>query len=604
MTITIIIEIFAFAYLLIICAVYFSRRKVHSFENYLYASLLSNNFIQLILEFSATFLIKDYAKYPMACIIVNKAYMIGIGLYIIIMSYYINCSFGYKEGEYEKKISFYNMCFSILLIGLSLMIILLPITFNHEIIKGMEQVYVSGAGVASLIVFAFVFIILDLINLIISKTNNKHDAIVAWILLIICTCSIVISRLFFPGITVLYALVTLANIVMFFIIQNPDVVKVAQLNSIRKEASKYNDQKTEFLSNMSHEIRTALDIVQILSKDIIDSNESDEVKDEVKDILDASDNLLEVIGNILDINKIESNSIQLNNVNYDLKKELSSIAKMNAVKISTKPINFIVNIDNDIPDSLYGDKVKLKQVLNNLLSNAFKYTEEGKVILNIRGEVTDNICKLTVEVKDTGIGIKDPKRLFVKFDRMDIDKTSKIEGTGLGLVITRDLIQFMGGNLEVESTYGEGSKFSFTIDQKVSEEENNVNKTYQYNFDLIGKKVIICDDNLLSLNASRKFFSRYNIDITTCKSGSEVINNIRSNKYDLILLDVFMAEMDGIETLKNIRKFNQYIPVIALTADALSDSKQKYIQAGFDDYISKPVNKNEVDEVFSKLFKE
>ncbi len=604
MTITIIIEIFAFAYLLIICAVYFSRRKVHSFENYLYASLLSNNFIQLILEFSATFLIKDYAKYPMACIIVNKAYMIGIGLYIIIMSYYINCSLGYKEGEYEKKISFYNMCFSILLIGLSLMIILLPITFNHEIIKGMEQVYVSGAGVASLMVFAFVFIILDLINLIISKTNNKHDAIVAWILLIICTCSIVISRLFFPGITVLYALVTLANIVMFFIIQNPDVVKVAQLNSIRKEASKYNDQKTEFLSNMSHEIRTALDIVQILSKDIIDSNESDEVKDEVKDILDASDNLLEVIGNILDINKIESNSIQLNNVNYDLKKELSSIAKMNAVKISTKPINFIVNIDNDIPDSLYGDKVKLKQVLNNLLSNAFKYTEEGKVILNIRGEVTDNICKLTVEVKDTGIGIKDPKRLFVKFDRMDIDKTSKIEGTGLGLVITRDLIQFMGGNLEVESTYGEGSKFSFTIDQKVSEEENNVNKTYQYNFDLIGKKVIICDDNLLSLNASRKFFSRYNIDITTCKSGSEVINNIRSNKYDLILLDVFMAEMDGIETLKNIRKFNQYIPVIALTADALSDSKQKYIQAGFDDYISKPVNKNEVDEVFSKLFKE
>ena len=604
MTITIIIEIFAFAYLLIICAVYFSRRKAHSFENYLYASLLSNNFIQLILEFSATFLIKDYAKYPMACIIVNKAYMIGIGLYIIIMSYYINCSFGYKEGEYEKKISFYNMCFSILLIGLSLMIILLPITFNHEIIKGMEQVYVSGAGVASLMVFAFVFIIIDLINLIISKTNNKHDAIVAWILLIICTCSIVISRLFFPGITVLYALVTLANIVMFFIIQNPDVVKVAQLNSIRKEASKYNDQKTEFLSNMSHEIRTALDIVQILSKDIIDSNESDEVKDEVKDILDASDNLLEVIGNILDINKIESNSIQLNNVNYDLKKELSSIAKMNAVKISTKPINFIVNIDNDIPDSLYGDKVKLKQVLNNLLSNAFKYTEEGKVILNIRGEVTDNICKLTVEVKDTGIGIKDPKRLFVKFDRMDIDKTSKIEGTGLGLVITRDLIQFMGGNLEVESTYGEGSKFSFTIDQKVSEEENNVNKTYQYNFDLIGKKVIICDDNLLSLNASRKFFSRYNIDITTCKSGSEVINNIRSNKYDLILLDVFMAEMDGIETLKNIRKFNQYIPVIALTADALSDSKHKYIQAGFDDYISKPVNKNEVDEVFSKLFKE
>ena len=162
MTITIIIEIFAFAYLLIISAVYFSRKKAHSFGNYLYASLLSNNFIQLILEFSATFLIKDYAKYPMACVVVNKAYMIGIGLYIIIMSYYINSSLKYKEGEYEKKISFYNMCFSILFICLSLMIILLPINFNHEIIKGMEQVYVSGAGVASLIIFAFVFIILDL----------------------------------------------------------------------------------------------------------------------------------------------------------------------------------------------------------------------------------------------------------------------------------------------------------------------------------------------------------------------------------------------------------------------------------------------------------
>lgn len=604
MTITIIIEIFAFVYLLIIGAAYFNRKKANTYENYLYAALLVNNFIQLILEFSATFLLKECDYYPVGCMIVNKAYMIGIGIYVIIMSFYVGCSLKYgNQGYVPEKIPMFNLIFSILALILTFTILVLPITFNHVFVKGMEQVYVTGPGVTVLMIFAGIFIIYDLILIIFVKAKNKHNSRIAFLLVLICYFSILISRFFMPGITLLYAIVTLTNIVMYFVIQNPDAIKVNELNDIKREASKYNNQKSEFLSNMSHEIRTALDIVQIYSGDIINSDEKEEVKEDVQDIIDASENLLEVIGNIIDINKIETNDIELNNVIYDLKKELSSIVKMNVLRIGGKQINLKINIDDNIPETLYGDKVKIKQILNNLISNAIKYTEEGTVVVNITSTVENDICNLNFEVEDTGIGIKDPSRLFTKFDRMDIDKTSKIEGTGLGLVITRSLIQLLGGTLQVESTVNKGSKFYFSIKQEVRKLQDNKFKC-DYNLSLPGKSVIICDDNPLGLNASRRFFAKYKFRIDTCSSGGELVNMVRANKYDLVLLDSFMPEMNGIETLNNIKKINANIPVVALTADVLSDSKNKYLEAGFTDYISKPIKKEEVDEVLYKIFKE
>ena len=354
--------------------------------------------------------------------------------------------------------------------------------------------------------------------------------------------------------------------------------------------------------------------------------------------MEASKTLLEIVGNILDINKIESNKMEIVEVPYNFKEEIENLAKIDATRIGEKNINFKINLAPDIPYELIGDKTHIKEVVNNLLTNAIKYTEQGEIELNVKCINKDKISNLIISVRDTGRGIKSENinKLFTKFERLDIEKNSTTEGTGLGLAITKALVEMMGGKINVRSQFGQGSLFVVQIPQKISKmadpnqtveinitspqsiinepkQEESVVKTEsvqqstQPNKSTItyaNKKILIVDDNKLNIKVARKALQDFNFEIDECYDGQECLDKVvNGNEYDLILMDIMMPNMSGetaIAKLKEKPNFN--IPIIALTADAVAGAREKYLSEGFIDYIAKPFKKEQIKEKLDLVF--
>ena len=352
--------------------------------------------------------------------------------------------------------------------------------------------------------------------------------------------------------------------------------------------------------------------------DIIEHKEdaSEEILDDSKNIVMASNTLLEIVGNILDINKIEANKLEVEEVSYKLRDEIYSLCEINKIRIGQKNIVFNVKIDDNVPDNLIGDKLKLKTIVNNLVTNAIKYTEHGKIDLQIGliGKLDGDVVNLKIVCEDTGIGIKEENisKLFTKFERLDVEKNSTIEGTGLGLVITKALVEILGGTIKVESFYGMGSKFIVNIPQKINRstiitENGSLNKELQkesINDTLYtDKKVLIVDDNKLNIKVARRVLKSIGLNSDECYNGAECLEKIKQgNKYDVILTDIMMPVMNGEQALLELKKLPNFVmPVIALTADAVSGAEEKYRSEGFDEYISKPFTKEQLQFKLSKV---
>ena len=277
-------------------------------------------------------------------------------------------------------------------------------------------------------------------------------------------------------------LVTVINHLMYHTIENPDMKLINELTLAKTQAERANNAKSDFLSSMSHELRTPLNAIVGFSQMIDMSNDLNEIHEDSKDIILASQNLLELVNGILDINKLEANKMELVQVDYNLVNELNDLTRMIKIRIGEKPLEFITNYSENLPNTLYGDKDKLKRIITNLLTNAVKYTENGKVIFSLDCQNNKNKCNLTITVSDTGRGMKEEQmsKLFTKFNRLEEDKDSDIEGTGLGLAITKSLVELFDGSIDVKSTYGEGSTFIVKLTQDIVPEttvvSNNINE--------------------------------------------------------------------------------------------------------------------------------
>ena len=414
--------------------------------------------------------------------------------------------------------------------------------------------------------------------------------------------------------------------------------KINQDKAMEK-VNQANQAKSDFLANMSHEIRTPINAVLGMNEMILRESQrardsADLSKQEEKalfnDIISYSSNiesagrsLLSIINDILDFSKIESGKMDIVEADYLLSSVLNDVSNMIYFRVKNKDLDYIVDVDPTIPDSLYGDEMRIRQVIINVLNNAVKYTEKGSVRLQIgvdkemQTTLDRSVC-LRISVTDTGIGIRkeDIGKLFTKFQRADLRRNSTVEGTGLGLAITRNLLEMMGGTITVQSVYGEGSTFTITLPQKVVTPEPigdfeekylksmRETRAYRESFHAPDARVLVVDDTRMNLTVVVNLLKGTRIQIDTAVSGAEAISLCQRIRYDLILMDQRMPEMDGNEAMHRIHAqpdgANRDTPFICLTADAISGARERYLAEGFVDYLTKPIDSQALERMLLK----
>lgn len=591
---------------IILFVIFISKKNINNVETRIFKKML---IIDIFEAFSTTMIVIISLTINSEFILklLNRIDVIFIISWCSLMFYYIySISIKANDIKMLKSIILLNLVLYFFSLFLDVKII------NENGILNSDGPLTTLGFIGAVIYILMIFAVL--VSTKIKKIEVDNKKYIPLFFLIFMLSLVAFARIMIPEINLISISLSLVDMIMMFTIENPDVKLLSDVRSAKNFAEKANRAKTDFLSSMSHEMRTPLNTIMGLSEDIMvyEDKMPKEVYEDAIDIQNASNRLLEIVENILDINMIETNSLKLNEIEYNFKSEIEKMCKITALRIENKNVKFNLFIDDNIPLILYGDVKKIKSIINNLLTNSIKYTSRGKIDLKITCNKEKGFCNLMIICRDTGNGIKEEyqQRLFNQFDRLDAEINSAVEGLGLGLSITKSLVEILKGKITIESKEGIGTTFIVKLKQKIvkiKENEEVITEEHSFSnsyFNKKSKRILIVDDNKLNIKVAVRLLSGFNFAIDEALSGNECLEMVKKNNYDLILMDIMMPGMNGEETFVNLCKNKDFsTPVMAVTADAVDGAKEKYKNIGFVDYLSKPFTREQIIEKLNNVFK-
>ena len=604
----ILLTIAALCISILLSVIFYSKKGTNNNETKIYSIILKTNLLYCITDIVG-FILAITTGNQTILSICQKVQMIEVIAIILLLYTYEVYILDFSD-KTKKTISIMSIIVG-LLVGGAIAITGLTVTVNgyNLVTKGLSyniMFYTSLTYLALILVY---------IARIYIKTKQDHNKALPFAFLVIIYSIALLANKYIIILDVQTFIFAFTLLIMYFTIENPDAKLVTELEAAKAEAERANAAKTDFLTKVSHEVRTPLNAIVGFAATLDEVETLDEARENAQYIVSASKNILELVNGILDISKLEENKVEIINTEYSLVKECEEIIRYIEPRISGKPIIFKRTIARDIPKVLVGDKGKIKDIITNLLNNAIEYTKEGYIDLNISCINKENTTSLVISVEDSGVGIsqKNVEKLFDKYSKFD-DSLNSGDASGLELSITKNLVELLGGRIIVQTAQGAGTKFTVYLNQEIAAvqqlpeeidtEEEIEEEVIDDNsvLDLTGKKILVVDDNNLNLKVAVNFIKEYGAEIDTCTSGNECVSFINEGKvYDIIFMDDMMPKVSGTETLhilQQIPSFNQ--KVIVLTANSIEGVRDKYLEAGFEDYLSKPIIKMELERILRK----
>lgn len=573
--------------------VFFNHNNAKNQETKLYSKMLIINFISSVIAIFTIIIFKSL-NFNFLTIIMKK---IELVLNLLILSLFLQ----YNLVIINKKVKTTKILKTIYLINI-ILVILLPIDVNviNNILK------VSGIGYTTYHIISTILIsIISLLTIKLIKINKKNlKKSLPFLGLTILSLFSILLQIKFPESNIYNYFMSYILLIMYFTIENPDTKVIEQLNIEAKKASEVRKAQENFLASMSHEVRTPLNTIVGLSTSLEENPKCPvEMKQDLQDIVTSSYNLLEMFNNVIDINETETGTLKLQNEKYNVRESINEVINNHKIKLNKKKLTLNIEYQDNIPKYLYGDIKHLKVIITNILSNAIKYTKDGKIDLLVRSINEPNKCNLIIIIKDTGIGMKEEtlSKMYHKFERLDTIKNSNIEGMGLGLALTKRLVELMHGTINFTTTYQVGTTFTIMLPQEFYYQDIITLPKLK---DLTkSKRVLIVDDNPLNIKVAKRALEALNYtNLDTCDSGFKCLEKIKNgSSYDIILMDIMMPGMSGTQTLENLKNISSFkTPVVALTADALIGANQKYLSQGFSAYLAKPYTKEQLKNILNK----